>query len=145
MFRCRRLLVVAITGASTLSAVGCRTSAPRGTGAAGEPDHIILIHAPGTIVSVEERAHDEQSEDLLPGPHVCYTIDSFADVPASERVQYETAERTRMAKQGPRCHDTAVDPSAVHFKAGDRADVYFRLEAGGKISVVRISTRGVDL
>ena len=140
-----RILVAAIMCAVALNPIGCRTRKPADANAAGKPDRNVLLHAPGTIVSVEERAHDEQSEDLLPGPHVCYTIDSFAEIPVSERAQYEAAEHARMAKQGPRCHDTAVDPSAVRFKAGDHADVYFKLEDGGQISVVRVSTHGVDL
>lgn len=104
-----------------------------------------MLHAPGTIVRVEERAHDEQSEDLLPGPRVCFSIDSFAEIPSTERAACESAERARLAKQGPRCRDTAVDPSAVHLKAGDPLDIYFRLEDRGQISVARISTHGVDL
>ena len=145
MFRGGQILVAAVTWTAALSAVGCRTKLSTDPLESNKPDHNVLRHAPATIVSVEERAHDEQSEDLLPGPHVCYTIDSFADISAFERAQYEAAERTRMAKQGPRCHDTAVDPSAVRFKAGDHADVYFKLEDGGQISIVRISTHGVDL
>jgi hypothetical protein len=145
MFRGGQLLVAAIMCTAALIPIGCRTHVPAEAGAAGKPDRNVLLHAPGTIVSVEERAHDEQSEDLLPGPHVCYTIDSFAEIPTFERAEYETAERTRMAKQGPRCHDTAVDPSAVHLKPGDHADVYFRLEDGAQISIVRISIHGVDL
>lgn len=145
MCRGGQLLIAAITCAAALSAMGCRTKVSTDSLEGPKPDHNMLLHAPGTIVSVEERAHDEQSEDLLPGPHVCYTIDSFAEIPAFVRAQYEAAERTRTAKQGPRCHDTAVDPSAVHFKAGDHADVFFKLEDGGQISIVRISTHGVDL
>ena len=145
MSRGGQLLVAAITCAAALSSVGCKTKVPTDAGTASKRSHNVLIHAPGTIVSVEERAHDEQSEDLLPGPRVCYTIDSFAEIPASERAEYETAERTRMAEHGPRCHDTAVDPSAGHFKVGDHADVYFKLGDSGQISVVRISTHGIDL
>jgi len=145
MFRGGQLLVAAIMCTAPLIPIGCRTHMPTEAGAAGKPDRNVLLHAPGTIVSVEERAHDEQSEDLLPGPHVCYTIDSLAEIPAIERPEYETAERTRRSKQGPRCHDTSVDPSAVHLKADDHLDLYFKLENGAQISVVRISIHGVDL
>ena len=127
---------VAVTGTA-----GCKATTPADT----SQNHSPLLHAQGTIVSVEESAHDEQSEDLLPGPRVCFSIDSFADIPNAERAAYEAAERTRLANQGPRCRDTAVDASAVHFKAGDPVDIYFRLEDQGQISVIRISTHGINL
>jgi hypothetical protein len=107
--------------------------------------HKSVQHASGTIVSVTEQPHDEQSYDLLPGPRVCFTIDSFAEIPGAERSVYESAERIRQAAHGPRCLETSIDPSAVRIKAGDPVDVYFTLENAGQISIVRISTNDVDL
>ena len=142
MYRSVRPLLAVIACIALTSITGCKAAAPAD---ATRQDHSLLLHGPGTIVSVEERAHDEQSEDLLPGPRVCFRIDSFAGIPSAERPSYEFAERARLATQGPRCRDTAIDPSAVHFKAGDPVDIYFRLEDHDEISVVRISAHGVDL
>ena len=138
------LVAIALALASQ-SAIGCRKDQPSPAQGKNASEYRTVFHATGTIVSVDERAHDEQSEDLLPGPRVCYTIDSFAEIPESERAAFASAERQRFEKQGPRCHDTAIDPSAVHLKAGDGVDIDFVLKAAGQISVVKISTHGVDL
>jgi len=127
------------------ASMGCKRGPSPGASAAGDSGKKAVLHATGTIVSVEERPHDEQSVDLLPGPRVCFTIDSFDEVAAKDRTEYESAERARGAAHGPRCHDTAVDPSAVHFKAGDRLDVFFTVENAIEISVVKISAHCVDL
>ena len=143
-----RILLAGMACAASLNSIGpvaCRTDHATGSGSAKSPAHSDVLHAPGTIVSVEERAHDEQSDDLLPGPHICYTIDSFAEIPDGERDTYQEAERIRSAQHGPRCHDTAIDPSAIRFKTGDRVDVSFSLGDRGQISIVKISARGVEL
>jgi protein involved in polysaccharide export with SLBB domain len=103
------------------------------------------LHATGTIVTVEEQAHDEQSYDLLPGPRVCFKIDSFAEVPSAKRNVCESAERARQAAHGPRCRDTSIDPSAVKLNPGDRVDVYFTSQDSGQISIARVSASGIDL
>jgi hypothetical protein len=142
MYRGARRLLAVIACVAMSSMIGCKATGPAD---ANRQNHSLLLHAAGTIVSIEERAHDEQSEDLLPGPRVCFSIDSFAEIPSAERAAYESAERTRLAKQGPRCRDTAIDRSAVHFKTGDPVDIYFKLDDQEQISVARISTHGVDL
>jgi hypothetical protein len=104
-----------------------------------------VLHAAGMIISVEEQAHDEQSVDLLPGPRVCFTIESFAEIPSAERSGYESAERERQAAHGPWCRNTSIDPSATRMKVGDRVDVFFNRDKAEQISVVRVLWRGVDL
>ena len=145
MRRPARVLIAALACLAAQIASGCRNGKSASLQPATDPRHEVVLRAPGTLVSIEERAHDEQSEDLLPGPRVCYTIDSFAAVPIAERGAYESAERARHAAQGPRCHDTAVDPSAVRLKVGDRVEIYLTLEAGNQISVVKITAHGVAL
>jgi hypothetical protein len=135
-------LALLMCGAAAIL-MGCR--ADHSAGANQRDQHNAVFHATGQIVSVEEQAHDEQSYDLLPGPRVCFTIDSFDEVPGTERNVYESAERERQAAHGARCLDTSIDPSAVHIKARDRVDVYFKLENAGQISIIRVATSGVDL
>ena len=145
MRRCACILNALLVGLITQASIGCRPNHPSHADAERNAENKTVRHAPGTIVSVEERAHDEQSEDLLPGPRICFKIDSFDEVPGPQRSVYESAERAREVAQGPRCRNTALDPSAVHFKAGDSVEVYFTLGNAGQISVIRISTHGVDL
>jgi hypothetical protein len=137
-------LVLLACGAAAIS-TGCRANHSSGETTSQRDQHNALFHATGRIVSVEEQAHDEQSYDLLPGPRVCFTIDSFDEVPRIERNVYETAERERQAAHGARCRDTSIDPSAVHIKAGDGVDVHFKLESAGQISIVSVTASGVDL
>jgi hypothetical protein len=125
--------------------IGCRTNRSSNASTARAGQRETTFHALGTIVKVDEQAHDEQSYDLLPGPSVCFTIDSFAEIPSAERNVCESAERARQAAHGPRCRDTSIDPSAVKLKPGDRVDVYFTLQDSGQISIARVSARGVDL
>ena len=144
--RSRRGVWIALLVCSAAAiSIGCRTSrsSNASTGQTGRSKAI--MHASGTIVKVEEQAHDEQSYDLLPGPHVCFTIDSFAELPSAERNVCESAEQARQAAHGPRCRDTSIDPSAVKLNPGDRVDVYFTSQDSGQISIARVSASGIDL
>jgi len=142
-WRWRLPVVLLVSGAAVVS-IGCRANHSANAGSEPANQQNAIMHAAGTVVSVEEQAHDEQSYDLLPGPRVCFTIDSFAEVPSAERNAYESAERERRAAHGPRCRDTSIDPSAVHIKPGDHVEVYYTLQKSGQISIVKVSTRGVD-
>jgi hypothetical protein len=136
-------LVLLVSGTATVT-MGCRANYSREV-TTHHDQHNAVFHATGKIVSVEEQAHDEQSYDLLPGPRVCFIINSFDEVPGAQRNVYESAERERLTAHGARCRDTSIDPSAVRIKAGDHVDIYFKLENAGQISVVRVSASGVDL
>jgi hypothetical protein len=140
-----RIWPALLVSCAALISLGCRASPSSDAGITQADQHSAIVHAAGTVATVEEQAHDEQSYDLLPGQRVCFTIDSFAEVPSAVRNAYESAERERQAAHGPRCRDTSIDPSAVRIKVGDRVDVYFKLENAGQISIVRVSWRGVDL
>jgi len=144
LWRWRIWLVLLACGTAAIS-MGCRANRSSGEAASQRDQQQSIFHATGKIVSVEEQAHDEQSYDLLPGPRVCFTIDSFDEVPGTERTVYESAERKRQAAHGARCRDTSIDPSAAHIKTGDRVDVYFKLESAGQISIIRVTWSGVDL
>lgn len=141
----RERIWIALMGCAAMISIGCRANRSSNADATQAHQQSAIVHASGTVVSVEEQAHDEQSYDLLPGPRVCFNIDSFAEVPNAERSTYETAERTRQGAHGPHCRDTSIDPSAVRIKVGDHVDVYFRLDGAGQISIMRVSARGADL
>jgi hypothetical protein len=144
LWRWRVGLVLLVSGTVAVS-TGCRANYPSREVTTHSDQHSAVFHATGKIVSVEEQAHDEQSYDLLPGPRVCFIINSFGEVPVTQRDVYESAERERLAAHGARCRDTSIDPSAVHIKAGDRVDIYFKLGNAGQISIFRVSASGVDL
>jgi hypothetical protein len=144
LWRWRVGLVLLVSGTTAVS-LGCRANYSSREVASHPDQPKAVFHVTGKILSVEEQAHDEQSYDLLPGPRVCFIINSFDEVPVTERIVYESAERERLAAHGARCRDTSIDPSAVHIKAGDRVDIYFKLENAGQISIERVSASGVDL
>jgi hypothetical protein len=80
-------------------------------------------------------------------PHlkICFSIDSFADIPRDLQEEYARAERLRTAKEGPRC---IITHQALHhsdLKPGDPIEVDFLLYGGGVITVSRIVAYGQDL
>jgi hypothetical protein len=145
MFWRWRVWLVLLVGGTAAASMGCRANHSSHEGTTQTDQHNAVFHATGKILSVEEQAHDEQSYDLLPGPRVCFIINSLDEVADTQRNVYETHERERLAAHGARCRDTSIDPSAVPIKAGDRVDVYFKLENAGQILIVRVSANGVDL
>jgi hypothetical protein len=145
MHWCSRVWVVALIGCEVaLMLTGCRARHESDADKTKPAQPAAVLHAQGTIVSVEEQAHDEQSYDLLPGPRVCFTIDSLNELSGTDRGAYESAERERQAAHGPRCRETSVDPSVVRFNEGDPVEVYYTLQNAGQISIVRLTSSGVD-
>lgn len=132
-------------GVFTLFPAGCRANHSHVSAATYNMQTKVLLRAPGVVMSVDAKPHDEQIYDLLPGARVCYTISSFAAIPNAQRAAYESAERARLAVQGPRCRDTSIDQSAVHIKVGDPVDINFTLENAGQIAVVSVYTQGLEL
>jgi hypothetical protein len=144
LWRWRICFVLLVSGTAAIP-MGCRANYSSREITSHSDQRNAVFHATGKIVSVQEQAHDEQSYDLLPGPRVCFLINSFDEIPGTQRTAYESAERERLAAHGSRCRDTSIDPSAVHIKAGDHVDIYFKLGNAGQISIVRVSADGVDL
>ena len=141
----RAVRIALLVSSAAVISIGCRTNRSSNASTAQAGQHEATLHTTGTIVTVEEQAHDEQSYDLLPGPRVCFSIDSFAELPSAERNVCESAERARQAAHGPRCRDTSIDPSAVKLKPGDRVDVYFTSQDSGQISIASVLASGIDL
>jgi hypothetical protein len=136
--------VALIGSAVALMLTGCRAGHESDADKTNSAQPAAVLHAQGTIVNVEEQAHDEQSYDLLPGPRVCFTFDSLNELSGADRDVYESAERERQEAHGPRCRDTSIDPSVVRFNKGDPVEVYYTLQNAGQISIVRVSSHGAD-
>jgi hypothetical protein len=132
-------------GLASLSPIGCRASRSHDPRSTYKMQANAVLRAPGTVVSVEAKPHGERADDLLPGQRVCYTIDSFSAIPDSQRSAYASAERARLAVNGPRCRDTSIDPSAVRIRVGDPVDIYYMLENQGQIAIVSVYTQGLQL
>ncbi|MDR3792975.1 MAG: hypothetical protein P4L03_06305 [Terracidiphilus sp.] len=98
--------------------------------------HKSAQHTAATVVRVERGADAVK---------VCFAIDSFAELPAEDQSFYETTERARAAGHGPRCVSAHNAALADAVKAQEKIDVYFTLENGGKISVVRVEAKGQEL
>lgn len=143
-WRSRVCLLALIGSTAALMSMGCRAKHDSDADKINSAQPAVVQHAQGTIVSVEERAHDEQSYDLLPRPRVCFTIDSFNELSGADRSVYESAEHERQAARGPRCRNTSIDPSAVRFNKGDSVDVYLTTQSSGQISIIRVTSHGVD-
>jgi hypothetical protein len=130
---------------ASLSPTGCRASRSHEVSSTDNTQVNAVLRAPGTVVSVEAKPHGDQPDDLLPGQRVCYTIDSFFAVPSPQRSAYASAERARLAVNGPRCRDTSIDPAAVQIKVGDPVDIYYTLGNDGQIFIVSVYTQGLEL
>jgi hypothetical protein len=137
--------IALLVGISTLFPTGCRASHSHDLSSNYNVQAKVLLRAPGTIVRVKQKPHGEQSYDLFPGPEVCFIINSFSAIPDAVRPSYASAERARLAVNGPRCRDTSIDQSAVHIKVGDPVDVYYTLENSGQIAIVSVYTQGLEL
>lgn len=76
---------------------------------------------------------------------ICFSIDSFSDVRADYRNEYEVAERAKIAKQGPECIVNQNTPLPANLKAGDPIEVVYLLYGRGDISIARIVVSGQDV
>jgi hypothetical protein len=101
--------------------------------------------APGTLKSVS--AADIQTPVEGDGTRtytVCFTIDSFSDVPRDLQSEYEQAERTRTAKDGPRCIRVSNQRS-IDGTPKEPIQVYYLLYGQGTITVERLVIGGKEL
>jgi hypothetical protein len=99
--------------------------------------------APGTVIRFEVPSQSaEQTTSVFT---LCFSIDSFSDVPRDLQAEYADAERARVAKEGPRCI-AAHDPSGqLKVATGDPIEVVYLLENGGVIDVPRVVIHGKEL
>ena len=98
-----------------------------------------------SVSPIQQGKESGQNAGDFPHFKVCFSIDSFADIPRDLQEEYETAERLRTAKDGPRC---IVPHEALHhsnLKPGDPIEVDYLLYGGGTITVSRIVVYGQEL
>ena len=103
-------------------------------------EHKTIESAPATLATV--------SVDPAGGPRqarLCFTIDSFANLPDSDRPFYENSERTRLAVKGPLCMSGRVPDDNRAPAAGEKVQVYFTLENGGLIAPTRMEWNGREI
>jgi hypothetical protein len=108
-----------------------------GSAESAAPGPNAVRRVPVTVVSVA----DLPADSARPGNRVrvCFSIDSFAGIPASDRSYYETHERARQAAKGPLCLDEARGAAT---RPGDRLMLSFTLENGGAIAPRELTVDG---
>ena len=103
--------------------------------------------APGTIINFSGSSQGAQRRGGT-DPEVytvCFSIDSFSDVPSDLQAEFANAERARVAKNGPECI-TAYDPTGqIRAVPGDSIEVYYLLYGNGVITVERVVVHGQEL
>jgi hypothetical protein len=99
--------------------------------------------APGTLRSISGGASTSSSAHA---PTVCFTIDSFSDIPHDLQAEYAAAERSRTAKDGPRCIQVSDQrSSSIAGMPGESIQVYYLLYGHGVIDVESVAVRGQEL
>lgn len=102
----------------------------------------------GKVLSVSpSQQGNESGLDAGNFPHfkICFSIDSFADIPRDLQDEYDTAERVRIAKEGPRCIIPHEALRHSDLKSGDPIEVNYLLYGRGVITVSRLVVYGQDL
>ena len=75
---------------------------------------------------------------------VCFTINSFSDVPRDLQSEYEVAERRRATNDGPRCIRVSNQRS-IDGTPQEAILVYYLIYGQGVITVQRLLIRGQEL
>jgi len=100
--------------------------------------------APGTLKSVSAVDTKTPVGDSVRTYTVCFTIDSFSDVPRDLQSEYAQAERTRIANDGPRCLRVRNQRS-IEGTPEEAVQVYYLLYGHGAITVERLRIRSQEL
>lgn len=101
--------------------------------------------APGTLKSISAAEINTTVEDDNSRTYtVCFTIDSFPDVPRDLQSEYAQAERERMAKDGPRCI-RARSQRPIDGRPEEAIRVYYLIYGHGAITVERLTIQGGEL
>jgi hypothetical protein len=101
--------------------------------------------APGTLKSISGADNQTPAETNSPREYtVCFSINSFSDVPRDLQSEYEEVERTRLAKDGPRCIQER-NQGSIDGTVGEAIQVYYLIYGQGAITVERLLIRGQDL
>jgi len=92
---------------------------------------------PATSAAPQHRAQGhvlkiEPAGGQMSFTRVCFAVDAFPELPASDRNFYEIHEHAYVAAQGPRCMNLAAAPARL--KSGD--PLVFQIERGGGLQFV---------
>ena len=98
--------------------------------------------AAGTLKSISRADNQTPPETDSPREYtVCFSINSFSDVPRDLQSEYEEVERARMAKDGPRCIRER-NQGSFNGTPGETIQVYYLIYGQGAITVERLAIRG---
>jgi hypothetical protein len=102
----------------------------------------------GRVVSVSKVKLGQQGEGSgEDSPHykICFSIDSFSDIPSDLQEEYAAAERARTIKEGPHCIISRQTSLPSNLKPGDALEVNYLLYGSGVITVERLVVAGKDI
>lgn len=98
-----------------------------------------------SVSPIEPGKASGQNVEDFPHFKICFSIDSFTDIPRDLQKEYETAEKIRRAKDGPMCivpHQALRD---TDLKPGEPIEVYYLLYGRGIALPTRIVVEGQEL
>jgi hypothetical protein len=98
-----------------------------------------LHHANGHMLKMEPAGGVIESYNL------CFSIDSFNDLPASERDFFEIHERAYVAAHGPRCRESSAVETIHTLRPGSVLNVLFTQENGAEIAIQQLAVNGKNL
>jgi hypothetical protein len=118
-----------------------------GQGITASVDHKSAKTSSATVLSVTEVEPSKSLKAEGSGRpfKICFSIDSFDQVEADLRNEYQAAETRRLASDGPRCKVTAKAATVKKLNKGDKLSVAYLLENQYRIDLVRITAFGEDL
>jgi len=102
----------------------------------------------GKVLTVSATESEVPKGGTAEGPpryKICFSIDSFSDIPNDLREEYSTAEKARILKNAPECIITTQASLPSNLKEGEAIDVYFLLYGQGVITVERLVVSGQDI
>jgi hypothetical protein len=98
-----------------------------------------------SVSPIEPGKESGKNTEDLPHLKICFSIDSFSDIPRNLREEYETAEKVRIVKEGPRCIIPHQKLRDTDLKPGDPIEVDYLLYGKGVAIPSRIVVQGQDL
>jgi hypothetical protein len=76
---------------------------------------------------------------------ICFSIDSFSDIPQDLQSEYETAERSRERTEGQPCGITRQTQLPAYIKPGEDIEVVYLLYGRGIITFERLVVDGQEV
>lgn len=107
-----------------------------------------MHHAPGKVLSFSIMKPAQQVHGIGEGSpqyKICFSINSFSDIPSGLQEEYAAAERARSLKDGPQCIISRHTSLPANMKPGDALEVDYLLYGKGVITVERLVASGQDI